>query len=70
MAQSAQGRMQGIVLCLIPVVFMVALAVVSPHSLHIVLAARSGKIILLAALVIHSTGGIIIARMIRREINL
>lgn len=67
LAQSAQARMQGVVLILVPILFMVALAVVSPHSLAIVIGSGTGRAILAAAVLFHLCGSLVIARMVRPE---
>jgi tight adherence protein B len=67
-AMSAQGRLQGIVLCLVPILFMAGLFISSPQSLFPVIKSSLGKTILLLALILQTTGGVIIIKMVSKEI--
>ena len=67
-AMSAQGRLQGIVLCLVPILFMAGLFITSPQSLFPVIKSSLGKTILLLALILQTTGGVIIIKMVSKEI--
>lgn len=67
-AMSAQGRLQGIVLCLVPILFMGGLFIASPQSLFPVIKSSLGRTILILALVFQTTGGVIIVKMVNKEI--
>jgi tight adherence protein B len=67
LSQSAQGRMQGVILILVPIVFLIALSIVSPHSLKLVTASQVGQGLLTAAFALNMMGALLIMRMIRQD---
>ncbi|GBE15680.1 MAG TPA: hypothetical protein ENH32_07310 [Proteobacteria bacterium] len=67
-AMSAQGRLQGIVLCLVPLLFLAGLFLVSPQSLFPVLRSPLGRKILLLSLVLQGFGAAFIFRMVHKEV--
>ncbi len=64
---SAQGRLQGIVLCLVPILFMAGLSIASPQSLVPVLESSLGRTMLLLAFLLQIVGGAVIIKMVNRE---
>ncbi|UCF31608.1 MAG: type II secretion system F family protein [bacterium] len=64
---TAQGRLQGMVLCAVPFLFMVALLVVAPGDLIPVLKSAFGRWLIAFSLLLQGVGGYIISRMVRRE---
>lgn len=67
-ARTAQSRMQGYVIMLVPLSFMVLLYFVSPQNMLPVLETATGRLILCAAAALQFLGGILIRTMIRQEI--
>ncbi|NOY86021.1 MAG: hypothetical protein GXP52_01805 [Deltaproteobacteria bacterium] len=66
-AMSAQGRLQGIVLCMVPLLFLGGLFLVSPQSLFPVLRSPLGRKILLLSLALQAIGAAFIFKMVHRE---
>lgn len=67
-AMSAQCRLQGVVLCLVPTLFMAGLSIANPQSLSLVLGSSTGRTILFLALGLQVAGGGVIARMVSKEL--
>lgn len=68
LASTAQSRMQGTVLVLVPVFFLIFLFFTSPESFSEVLDSSLGKKLLLAAGILQLLGTLMIKRMLRQEI--
>ncbi len=67
-ALTAQGRLQGLILSLTPLFFLAALGLVSPGSLHLLGGTALGRAFLLTAVLLDALGGLVIRRMIGKEI--
>jgi len=67
-AMSAQGRLQGFVLCVVPFLFMAGLSMASPQSLVPVLGTSLGRSILLLALALQIAGGVVIKMMVTKDV--
>ena len=67
-AKTAQGRMQGMILMFVPVLFLIALFLVSPSSTLPVLQSPLGRAILLVAVVLQTLGAWSIRVMVNREL--
>jgi tight adherence protein B len=66
-AMTAQGRLQGLVLCIVPLLFILGLFAVAPTALVPVVRSSPGRSLLLVSLLLQSTGAIVVHRMVRRE---
>jgi tight adherence protein B len=67
-ALSAQSRMQGVILALVPLLFLAALALVSPASLHTMVASPLGRGLMAASFSLEAIGGWVIHRMVGKEL--
>ncbi len=65
---TAQSRLQGIILALVPVFFLLALALVSPASFRSVVADPLGRKIIAAALSLEALGALAIRGMVNKEV--
>jgi tight adherence protein B len=68
LARSAQSRMQGTVLILVPFFFLLLLLITSPQNLFLVLYSSLGKKILLSAFFLQSMGIIVIKKLLKQDI--
>ena len=66
-AMTAQGRLQGIVLCVVPLLFLVGLFTVAPSTLIPVLKSPAGRSIIGLSLLLQIAGALVIRRMVRKE---
>jgi len=67
-ALTAQSRLQGVILALVPLLFLAALALVSPGCLAGILASPLGRTIGAGAVLLEVAGGVVIHRMVNREV--
>ena len=68
LARTAQSRTQGYVLIFVPIFFMLLLYFVSPHNMIPVLKTSAGRLILISAVILQLTGGLIIKGMLKQDI--
>ena len=68
LARTAQSRMQGYVLILVPILFMLLLFVVSPHNMLPVLRSSTGRMLLVVSAALQCMGGITIHAMLKQDI--
>ncbi len=64
---SAQGRMQGIVLSIVPLLFIVGLFVISPESLLPVFQNKTGKTLLAISFLLQIMGAFVIRQLVNKE---
>jgi len=64
---SAQGRMQGIVLSIVPLLFIVGLFVISPESLLPVFQNKTGKALLAISFLLQIMGAFVIRQLVNKE---
>jgi len=67
-ALTAQSRLQGLILSLVPLLFLGALALVSPGCLSAILHSAVGRMLLGASFLLQALGGFVIHRMVSREV--
>ncbi|UCG38305.1 MAG: type II secretion system F family protein [bacterium] len=67
-AGTAQSRMQGTVLILVPYLFLLFLFIASPQNIVPVLRSPVGKAILALVALLQTTGTLVIRRMLKQEI--
>jgi len=67
-ARTAQSRMQGTVLTIVPVLFLILLFLTSPQNLLPVLYTSVGRKFLFAAALLQGMGILVIRKMLRQEI--
>lgn len=68
MARTAQGRTQGYVIILIPILFMILLFVLSPQNMLPVITTTTGRALLGTAAVLQGLGAVAINAMVKQEI--
>jgi len=68
LARTAQSRMQGYVLIVVPVLFMLLLYVLSPQNMIPVLFTVTGRVLLGTAAILQCLGGMVIRAMLKQEI--
>jgi len=68
LARTAQSRMQGIVLTLVPFFFLIFLFISSPKNLMLVFSTSLGRKILVAAAIFQCMGMLVIRKMLKQEI--
>jgi tight adherence protein B len=65
---TAQGRLSGIVLTILPILLLLAIALINPHYIHPLFHDTAGVVFLLLAIAMVVTGGLIIRRIIDIEV--
>ena len=68
LARSAQGRMQGYVLILVPLMFMLLLYFISPQNMIPVISTVTGRLLLGVAAILQCLGAVTIRAMLQQEI--
>lgn len=67
-AKTAQSRMQGTVMTLVPSLFLILLFITSPHNLILVFNTSLGRMMLFGAFFLQCLGFLVIKRMLKQEI--